>query len=70
MKRLKKFEELNESVDIFQELNESLSDKVIDMQIDSYEMDEYTDFQLVVKTQSGKKYYIKAKIDSPNSDLD
>lgn len=43
-------------------LNESFSDKdkVVDMYITAEDMDEYTQHKLVVTTQSGKTYNIKA----------
>lgn len=47
--------------------NEELNseDQVIDMYISDFETDEDIDYRLVVKTKSGKKYYIKAKNYSP-----
>jgi len=44
-----------------------VKDKVVDMYISDFDMDEYIDYRLVVKTASGKTFYIKAKSDSPLS---
>lgn len=67
-KHIQKFNEHHENLNI-SDINESNStkDKVVDMYISDFDMDDYTDYRLVVKTQSGKTFYIKAKYDSPLS---
>ena len=44
---------------------ENNKDKVIDMYIKQYDNNESIDYRLVVKTESGKTFYIKAKDESP-----
>ena len=68
LKHIKSFNESTENLNI-SDVSESNStkEKVVDMYISDFDMDEYTDYRLVVKTQSGKTFYIKTKSDSPLS---
>jgi hypothetical protein len=65
---IKRFNESEENLNI-SDVSESNStkDKVVEMYISDFDMDEYIDYRLVVKTQSGKTFYVKAKFDSPLS---
>jgi hypothetical protein len=71
IKSLKQFESFSDRVD--EELATRLhyretpkpKDKVVEMYISDFDIDEYIDHRLVVKTQSGKTFYIKAGSDSP-----
>ena len=65
-RHIKSFDESTENVNI-SDVSESNStkDKVVEMYISDFDMDEYIDHRLVVKTQSGKTFYIKAGSDSP-----
>lgn len=67
-KNIQSFGKFNENLNI-SDVSESNStkDKVVEMYISDFDMDEYIDYRLVVKTQSGKTFYIKAKSDSPLS---
>jgi hypothetical protein len=67
-RHIKSFDESTENVNI-SDVSESNStkDKVVEMYISDFDMDEYIDYRLVVKTQSGKTFYVKAKSDSPLS---
>jgi hypothetical protein len=67
-KHIKRFNEAQENLNI-SDVSESNStkDKVVEMYISDFDMDEYIDYRLVVKTQSGKTFYVKAKSDSPLS---
>ena len=68
LKHIKSFNESTENLNI-SDVSESNStkEKVVDMYISDFDMDEYIDYRLVVKTQSGKTFYIKTKSDSPLS---
>jgi hypothetical protein len=67
-KHIQSFNEHQENLNI-SDVSESNStkDKVVEMYISDFDMDEYIDYRLVVKTQSGKTFYVKAKFDSPLS---
>ena len=71
MKHLKTPQQLNEASENFNisDVSESNStkDKVVEMYISDFDMDEYIDYRLVVKTQSGKTFYVKTESDSPLS---
>jgi hypothetical protein len=68
LKHVKRFNEASENLNI-SDVSESNStkDKVVEMYISDFDMDEYIDYRLVVKTQSGKTFYVKTKSDSPLS---
>jgi hypothetical protein len=68
LKHIRRFNESEENLNI-SDVSESNStkDKVVEMYISDFDMDEYIDYRLVVKTQSGKTFYVKAKSDSPLS---
>jgi hypothetical protein len=67
-RHIKRFNESEENLNI-SDVSESNStkDKVVEMYISDFDMDEYIDYRLVVKTQSGKTFYVKSKSDSPLS---
>ena len=68
LKHVKRFNEASENLNI-SDVSESNStkDKVVEMYISDFDMGEYIDYRLVVKTQSGKTFYVKTKSDSPLS---
>jgi hypothetical protein len=68
LKHVKRFNEASENLNI-SDVSESNStkDKVVEMYISDFDMDEYIDYRLVVKTQSGKTFYVKTESDSPLS---
>ena len=68
LKHIRRFNESEENLNI-SDVSESNStkDKVVEMYISDFDMDEYIDYRLVVKTQSGKTFYVKTKSDSPLS---
>jgi hypothetical protein len=67
-RHIQSFNEHQENLNI-SDVSESNStkDKVVEMYISDFDMDEYIDYRLVVKTQSGKTFYVKTKSDSPLS---
>jgi hypothetical protein len=67
-RHIKSFNEATENFNI-SDVSESNStkDKVVEMYISDFDMDEYIDYRLVVKTQSGKTFYVKTESDSPLS---
>ena len=68
LKHIKKFNESDENLNI-SDVSESNStkDKVVDMYISDFDIDDEVVYRLVVKTQSGKIFYVKAKSESPLS---
>lgn len=65
MKDLNHIKKFNESDESLIRENNSTKDKVVDMYISVYDMDDYIVHKLVVKTQGGKTFYIDADDDSP-----